>query len=281
MSNGEAEQLAATRMGEDAEPSYRSMLWERREFAFELATSNLRAENASTSLGLAWWIINPLLLAAVYYLVFGVVLRTGRGESDFLSYLLVGIFAFTFTKTAVSLGPRSILKNARLLTNVRMPRLTLPISATMESFLGFLISMAALICILLVLGTLSVSVLTFWILPAIVFQLLLSFGLSTLAAALVVPFRDIGNVIPFLLRIWLYVSPIIWPLSYLDDLDASVQVLFKWNPMFGILSLYRAALTGVPLDAVSVWIAAAVSASVFLIGIWAFRRTEPSMTRYL
>ena len=133
----------------------------------------------------------------------------------------------------------------------------------------------------MILGTFSLGWETLYFVPAVVLQILLGFGLSTLAAALVVPFRDIGNVIPFALRIWLYLSPIIWPLSYLEELDPTAQFLFKFNPMAGILSMHRTALTGSELDVVAAWIATGVACVAFLVGLVAFRRSEQSMTRYL
>ena len=109
---------------------------------------NLKARNASTSLGLVWWMLNPLIMAAVYFLVFGLILDGRRGEPQFIAWLLSGVFAFNYTATAMTSGANSILANRRLLVNIRFPRLILPISAIIETGVGFLMSIAALVAII-------------------------------------------------------------------------------------------------------------------------------------
>ena len=109
--------------------SYVRDLWSRREFAWFLASGNLKARNASTALGLAWWVLNPLIMAGVYFLVFGFIFNARQGESQYLAYLLSGMFAFNFVTMSMTGGANSILANSKLLANIRFPRLILPLSA--------------------------------------------------------------------------------------------------------------------------------------------------------
>ena len=110
--------------------SYIGELWQRRDFAVFLAVGNLRARNASTSLGLLWWVIDPILLGLVYFLVFGVILKTGRGDSSFIAYLLSGMFPFYYTRAALQGGANSITQNARMLVLSIVAAIFLPLSAT-------------------------------------------------------------------------------------------------------------------------------------------------------
>ena len=124
--------------------TYLTQLWDRREFAWFMAMGNLRSRNASTALGLLWWVINPVLQGAVYYIVFGLILGVSRD----LAFLLSGIFVFYFTSTSVTTGANAIIQNRTLLVNLQFPRLIMPMSAVIEAGVGFLASIPALYLII-------------------------------------------------------------------------------------------------------------------------------------
>ena len=117
----------------DAAKTYASQLWGRREFAWYLAMGNLKARNASTVLGLFWWVLNPLLLGLVYVLVFGVILKRDTSSAPdaipFVAWLLSGIFPFYFIQTAFTGGFTSFLANSNFVSNDNVPRLVLSIFA--------------------------------------------------------------------------------------------------------------------------------------------------------
>ena len=118
---------------------YLTDLWNRREFAWYLAMGHLKARNASTALGLFWWVLNPLLLGLIYFFVFGVLF--GTRPPGYIAYLLSGMFVFHFTSQAMTGGANAILQNSKLLANLKFPRLVLLISALIESAVGFLASL--------------------------------------------------------------------------------------------------------------------------------------------
>ena len=248
------------------------------EFAWFMAMGNLRARNATTALGLVWWVLNPLLLGGVYYLVFGVILDVSRD----LGHLLSGMFVFYFTSTALTGGANAIVSNSRLLANIRFPRLVLPSVSVIEASVGFLASLPALYAILLVTeGTLP-SFRQIWILPiAFAFQIMFNLGLASLAGRIAVPFRDVNNLIPYLLRLWLYLSPIIYSADLLLDRAPELEQIYNLNPMVSFLSLYRSALLGSPFEPQFV-IGAAVWAFVIMtLGVVSFIAFEGKMARYL
>ena len=158
--------LTPARKSISAARSYISDLWNRREFAWYLAMGNLKARNATTTLGLLWWVLNPLLLGAVYWIVFGVLFNRRLVDNDipFIAYLLSGMFPFFFTQSAMTGGVNSIVSNTRLLSNLSFPRLILPISALTESFVGFLTSLGVFYLVVgcgLVVGELLISIFGF------------------------------------------------------------------------------------------------------------------------
>lgn len=259
-------------------------LWNRREFIWFLALGNFKGRNASTTLGLFWWVLNPLLLSLVYWFVFGFLL----GERDII-YLMSGMFVFHFTGQALTGGANAVLQNSKLLTNLKFPRLVLPLANLLEALLGFAVSLGVLLVAQVVLTFYSQDssayvptsslVLLFAIVPL---HFVFNLGLGSIAARLAVPFRDINNFLPYLNRIWLYLSPIIWPLEMLAEPRAEDLAQFaEFNPLFSIISVYRAALIGYDLEMNMLVNSVIWAAVVGVIGVGMFVRYEGKIARHL
>ncbi len=265
--------------------NYSTDLWSRREFAWYLAVGNLKARNASTVLGLFWWVLNPALLGGVYWFVFGVMFTRGEGEFGgvtFLVYLLSGMFPFYFTRTAMTGGVNSIVSNTQLLANLNFPRAVLPISSLIEGFMGFL---SSLLAYFLIVGpvegvwpTRHIAIL----IPVMVIHLAFNLGLSMLVARLAVPFRDLNNLVPYVARIWLYTSPILYAKATIADAPDLALRLVELNPLVPILRLYRYALAGIETDLASAFLSASIWAAVFLVSgaLW-FIKYEGRIARYV
>ncbi len=253
-------------------------LWSRREFAWYMALGNLKARNASTALGLFWWVLNPLLLGGVYYLVFGVILSVSRD----LSYLLSGMFVFYYTATTLTGGANSIISNSRLLVNLSFPRLIMPIVAITEAGIGFLASIPALYLIIGFNDGIWPSWNILWGLPiAFAIQTVFNLGLAAITARIAVPFRDINNLLPYVSRIWLYVSPIIIPASYVLSLEAPWDTIYKINPLVPIIGLYRTALLNYPFESWMLYAGLAWAVGLSTVAIAVFVKYEGRMARYL
>lgn len=280
-------------MTQTASPTYYSRrivayvkeLWRRREFVWFLAMGNFKARNASTALGLFWWVLNPLLLGLVYWFVFGLIFESSRN----IIYLMSGMFVFHFTAQALTGGANAILQNAKLLTNLKFPRIILPLANLIEAFVGFAVSLGVLLVGQAIYTAID-SDLVFYIpttslvllLAIVPLHLLFNLGLSSIAARLAVPFRDINNFIPYLNRIWLYLSPIIWPLEFLeDDRAAGLAQFAEFNPLFAIISVYRAALIGDPLDTQMLVYSMAWALVIGLVGVGLYVRYEGKIARHL
>jgi teichoic acid transport system permease protein len=262
--------------------AYLAEVWRRRDFAWHLAMAKVRARNSSTTLGLFWWLLDPLLLGGVFLLVFGVILKTSRGDPNYIGFLLSGLFVFTYTRETMTAGAGSITNNAQLIGTKRFPRLLLPLSAVMEGFTEFAFS---LIPFYLIAGLTHgdwPGLYTWVLVPALIMQTMFNLGLSLLMAELVVPIRDIGNLVNYLSRIWLYVSPVIFPLDErLRNAPAVLVTILKVNPMAPILGLYRGALLGREIVPYHWWGTAVWAVFMLLVGVLTFRRIEPKLPRYL
>ncbi len=265
--------------------NYFSDLWSRREFAWYLAMGNLKARNASTALGLLWWVLNPVLLGAVYWFVFGLIFERDPsefGDLPFLIYLLSGMFPFYFTQTAMTGGVNSIVSNTSLLANLHFPRAVLPLAALTEAFVGFLTSLLAFFLIVGPSYGTWPGGNTVWLLPAMFLHLMFNLGLSMFVARLAVPFRDLNNLVPYLSRMWLYLSPILYGEVRLQDVDPILQRFAELNPLLPILRLYRYALAGIETDLTEAVVVGGLWALGLLVvgGLW-FIRYEGKMARYL
>jgi teichoic acid transport system permease protein len=256
---------------------YMSELWQRRDFVWFLAKGNIKARNASTFLGLVWWVLNPLMLGLVYFFIFGLIFRAQRD----IAYLLSGIFVFHFSSQSLAGGAKSILGSAKLLVNIRFPRLILPIAFLLESTFGFLASLVVFYLIVIPFTEVRPGPQIVLLLIALPMQVVFNVGLAAATARLAVPFRDITNFIPYLTRIWLYCSPIIWPLTMLESASEFAQNLFRINPMFPIIAVYRAALLDYPLVRADLVAMGAWCLVVGVVGIAMFIKYEGRMVRYL
>lgn len=266
--------------------TYLTDLWARREFAWYLAMGNLKARNASTTLGLLWWVLNPLLLGIVYFTVFGLIFRRTDLEEGlgFLPYLLSGMFPFYYTQSSMTGGVNSIVSNTKLLANLHFPRVVLPISALIESLVGFMASIAVLYMVVGPIEGIWPSTRTLWLVPTIVVHTIFNFGLSTLVARVAVPFRDLNNLVPYFTRLWLYFSPIIYTPTLLkgENVPEIVRTLVGLNPLVPILRLYRYSLVGMETDVSRAGLQAAAWAfAIAIVGAFTFIRQEGKMARYL
>ena len=243
-----------------------------------MAMGNLRARNATTALGLFWWVLNPLLMGGVYFVVFGLILDINRD----LAYLLSGIFVFYYTTTSITTGANSIIQNKTLLVNLQFPRLILPISAVIEAATGFLVSIPALYLIIGPIQGVWPPMRIIVLFPIIfVIQTVFNLGLAALVARVTVPFRDITNVIPHLLRIWFYLSPILYTVGQFSSLPDWAVKLYNLNPLVPILSVYRSALLGYQFESSDLVLSAIWAFGLATVAITVFVKYEGKMARYL
>jgi ABC-type polysaccharide/polyol phosphate export permease len=214
--------------------SYVRELWRRREFAVELARTKLREQNFDTVFGQLWLVLNPLLLALVYFILVDILRASDSRNSEFFAHLVGCLFAFMLIHNAMTVGVRSVTKGGRLILNSAFPRALLPLSAVITAFMRFLPTLVVYVPIHLASG-LPVTVNDLWTLPIIVLFLLLAAGLSMLVAAAQVYFRDLSNFLPYMLRIWLYVSPVLY---FADEVPDRYRWLLDVNPMGGLLTAW-------------------------------------------
>jgi teichoic acid transport system permease protein len=210
---------------------YLRELWRRRAFASELSRTTMRAANTTTVFGQLWLVINPLLLAAVYF-VLVTILRGGDSDGDFFAYLVAGLFAFYFVSGAISTGAASVVGGGKLLLNTSFPRLLLPLSAVRTAFGRFLPTLVIYMPIHLALGlpwrwTMLLAV------GFLAMMVVFATGMAMIFATAQVYFRDTASFLPYFIRIWLYLSPILWYPGQVPDEIKDFMILNPLYPMIG------------------------------------------------
>lgn len=249
-------------------PEYLRRLWARRDFIWAVPLGDLRAQTQNTALGVVWHLLNPLLSAALYYLIFG-ILFAGRGRvDDYAAFLVVGIFTFVYTNRTVQAGASSVVANKGLITHINFPRLALPIAATIAETVSHCFALIALAAMVLVLGA-DPSLEWLLVAPLLVLQGGFNLGLAMVTARLAFHFRDVQNLLPHVLRFWMYMSGLFFTVEFVIDATRPghpIVVLFQANPGYIFISVMRDVLLqthGAPSwmwVAAATWMALALSA---------------------
>lgn len=219
-------------------------LWTYRELLYFLAWRDVKIRYKQTAIGVLWAILQPVLTTAIFTILFSNFARFETTDVPYPLFALSGLMIWLFVHTSITMASNSFVGNVNLVTKVYFPRLIVPIAATLAGLVDLIFSLAILIILMVYYGV----ELTWQIVLAPVFLLLaitqtIAFG--TLFSALNVRFRDVKFALPFILQVWMIVSPIFYPTSILSD---KWRVVFAVNPLTGILDGFRSALFGTPFD---------------------------------
>ena len=249
-----------------------SELWSFRELLYFLTWRDIKVRYKQTELGIAWAILQPLLAMLVFTLFFG---RLAGVPSDNLPYPVfayAGLLAWTFFANAITTSGNSLINSTHLITKVYFPRMIIPSAAIAAGLVDFAIAFG----IMLVLMAYYRVALTWNILmfPLIVMLItLLALGMGMWLSALNVKYRDVRFALPFLVQLWMFVSPVIYPTSFLP---ATFRWLLSLNPMTGLIEGYRSSLLGLPFNWTSLAVSAGMTLILLIYSSYAFRRMERS-----
>ncbi|MEP6853111.1 MAG: ABC transporter permease [bacterium] len=221
---------------------YSKQLWGRRHFILEFSSANNAVGYSRSLLGQAWQVLTPLLNAGVYYLIFGVLLHTRRGVHNYVAFLVVGIFIFTFTQSSVLQGAKSITSNLGLTRVLHFPRAVLPVSSTLVALQRLVISLVVMIPIVLLTGE-RPSPRWLLLFPALVLQAMFCLGLACVIARIGAKIPDTSQILPFVLRTWLYLSGVFYSVhTFGAGHSHYVTFLLTINPGAVYVELVRDAL---------------------------------------
>ncbi|WP_344379345.1 MULTISPECIES: ABC transporter permease, partial [Streptomyces violaceusniger group] len=225
---------------------YSRQLWGRRHFILAFSQAKLTAQYSQAKLGQLWQVATPLLNAAVYFFIFGMLLKSNRGLPNdvYIPFLVTGVFVFTFSQSSAMAGVRAISGNLGLVRALHFPRASLPISFALQQLQQLLFSMIVLAVVLVGFGHFPALA---WLLivPTLALQFVFNTGLSLIVARLGAKTPDLAQLLPFILRTWMYASGVMFPLARtLEHAGASgwISDAMLANPAAVYMDLMRYAL---------------------------------------
>ncbi len=249
-------------------------LWEHRELLFFLAWRDVLVRYKQAVLGVLWAVLVPLFTMVVFTVVFNRFLgvKSPSPQIPYPVFSYAGLLPWNFFAGALAVSSGSVVANASLVTKVYFPRLVIPLSGVLAGLVDFAIAFVVLLALMAgyrIAPTWNIVFLPVFILLTIA----ITVGVSLWLSALNVLYRDVGYVIPFLVQIWMFVSPVIYPTSSIKSPVA--RALLALNPMTGVLNGFRWALLGerASLD-VYTWISLIGVAVVLAGGLFFFKRME-------
>lgn len=215
-------------------------LWEYRELGYILIWRDVTVRYKQTAIGIAWVILQPLITMLIFTAIFGMMAKVPSDGVWYPVFSLTALLPWTYFAQAVTRAGESVVVNAKIVSKIYFPRLWLPFAMVVSPLIDFALSMVLLFGLLLYAGIpLSWKVVT---LPAfILLAMLTALGLSLFTSALNVKYRDVGHAIPFVIQIWMYLSPIVYPVSLVPE---HWRWLYGLNPMVGVIEGFRWALLG-------------------------------------
>jgi lipopolysaccharide transport system permease protein len=255
-------------------------LWQYRDLLLLLVRRDLLAVYKQTLLGPAWQILQPLLTSIMFAVVFGIMARMSLPGIPPLLFYMSAVVPWGFFNGVVTRTSQTLVWNAALMTKVYFPRLVAPLATTLSTGFNFLVQVAAFLLFAVFYAATGRFA---WgigaeaaLLPVLVLLLvLLAFGIGLLVAALSTRYRDLSFLIGFAMQLLMYISPVIFPLSRVEE-GSALRLLLELNPITPLIEGFRAAFFGLPMEWGSLAYTAGVAAVVLAIGLMLFQRVERS-----
>src|SRR3954447_13989152 len=246
-------------------------LWRYRELIGFLVWRDLKVRYRQTLFGVAWVLLQPLALMVVFSLFLGEFLKVSTGDIPYPVFVFAALVPWTLFAQSLAASSMSLVANSGLLGKIYFPRLLLPVSAVGSFLLDFHISSVLLLGMVLVYGlSLSPAILLIPLLGVLV--VLAALGIGILLSAINVKYRDVQSGVPLLVQLWLFASPIAYPITLVPEAYRAVYAL---NPMVSILQAFRwATLGSAPPTLAMIAVSATTTVVLFAISVAYFRRTE-------
>jgi len=246
-------------------------LWHYRELLYFLVWRTIKVRYNQTVLGIGWAIIQPLMMMVVFTVVFGWFAKIPSDGLPYPIFAFAALLPWTYFSEALNRGSISVVNETNLVQKIYFPRLLLPISGVVTPLVDFVPAFGVLLVMMIWYGMVpswSVFALPIFVLLA----LLTAFSVSLWLSALNVKYRDVKQTLPFLVQLWLYASPVVYPISLVPK---EWRVLYSLNPMVGVVEGFRWALLNKESpDFAVVMISASVVLALLMGGLMYFKRME-------
>ena len=245
-------------------------LWAYRELLYFLTWRDVKVRYKQTLLGATWAIIQPLFTMIIFTLLFGRLAGIKTDDIPYPIFAYAGLLPWTFFSNAVTNSGNSLVGSSTLITKIYFPRMIIPSAAVAAGLVDFALAFLILVPLMFYYHVSFTAELL--LLPVMVILItFLALAIGMWMSALNVKYRDIRYALPFVIQLWMFVSPIIYPTSMLGG---KLRIVLTLNPLTGIIENFRASLLGRPLNLSSLAISAAMTLVLFLYSAYSFRRME-------
>ena len=245
-------------------------LWRFRELLYFLTWRDVKIRYKQAVLGFLWAFIQPFLQMVVFSIVFGRLAKIDSQGFPYPVFLYAGLLSWQFFSDAVNRSGQSVVAGANIITKVYFPRLIMPIASVGAALVDFAISFGILFGLMLFYHV-PPGIGFLFVIPLVLVTILTALGIGFFVSALNVAYRDFRYILPFLVQVWMYLTPVVYPVTL-------VPARFRWlillNPMAGIVNAYRSAILGMPFEWGNLAISLGVAAVMFVWGLAFFRRVE-------
>lgn len=247
-------------------------LWGYRELLYFLVWRDIKVRYRQTLLGVAWAVIQPVLMMAVLTVFFGSYVRVPTDGAPYAAFAYAGLLPWGFFAGAVTRASQSLVLSQHLITKVYFPRLVIPIAAILSGLLDLAIACLALVPLLMYFGTYPRPARLVLLPVFVVVAILTALATGLWLSALNVRYRDVGHLVPVLVQIWMFASPIVYPATIVP---ARYQALYAMNPLVGVVGGFRWALLGAEWTSLTTAPISGLVVMVLLVsGAYYFRRVE-------
>ena len=252
--------------------NYLTTLREYRDLLWLWTAREVRVRYKQSLLGVAWAILQPLVLTIVFTFVFSLLVRIDTEGVPYPIFAYAAMVPWTFFSTSLSFGIPSLVNNLNLVTRIYFPREVLPLANIGAALLDFAVALL-IYAVMLAVYRVWPGVHALWLIPLLAVQIALTIGVTLLGSATIVFFRDVRFVIPLLTQVWMYATPIIYPAELVPEY---LRPFYFLNPMAGIIDGYRRALVMGQAPQMSVLLPATlISLLILVLGYALFKRVEP------
>lgn len=243
--------------------------WSSRELLYFMIWRDVKVRYKQTALGVAWAVIQPLFTMLIFTIFFGRLAGIPSENVPYPVFAYSALLPWTFFSNAVTNSGNSLVGSSNLITKVYFPRMIIPAAAVGAGLVDFAIAFLVFVALMLYYGIMP-SWQIFMMLPMLLLATLLALGVGMWTSALNVKYRDIRYALPFLMQLWMFMSPIIYPVSLLKRW----QWVLAINPLTGIIEGFRAALLGRVFPWPSIVVSAVITLLTLLFAAYSFRRME-------
>ena len=248
-------------------------LWRSRDLLYFLTWRDVKVRYKQTALGAAWAVLQPAMMMVVFTLFFRRMAGVPAGDTPYPLFAYAGLVPWTFFSTAIAGAGNSVIGSERIITKIYFPRLAIPFATVAASAVDFVVALGLLAVMMVYYGVPPGP--NLWLAPLVFAAIAIAaLGVGTMLSALNVRYRDVRYIIPFLVQVWMFATPIV----YMQVDPKTANPALALNPMIGLIGAFRASILGDPVPWGPLAVSTLCALALFAAGCYYFRRVEDTFS---